>query len=279
MNKTVAALSLAVLSAFSLGAAEWMNLADENYYSGPKIKAEDLVGKVVLVDEWGVNCPPCRALLPAMQSLWNSNKTKPFILLGSHRQGRSDSKVKELVEANKLTYPIYERAGLSVEPDNDGGLPFMYVLDHRGKVVYSGRSHDEVVSAVQKAIAAIGSMPVLCGGVQLQAFKSMEKQLVLGKAIKAPVKTLQAAVKKGSAKNATAVQQRQAEEAKAILAAIDEAKGDVKNEIEAKRTSNPEEALKLVRAYITTFPAEGAEYKAELPELSAKAAEWKKAKK
>ena len=50
-------------------------------------------------------------------------------------------------------------------------------------------------------------------------------------------------------------------------------------EIEAKKATNPEEALKLVKAYITTFPAEGAAYKPELPELSAKAAEWKKAQK
>ena len=155
----------------------------------------------------------------------------------------------------------------------------MYVVNHRGKVVYSGRNHDECVAAVQAAIQAVGAMPVLCGGVSLQSFKSMEKQLVLGKPIKNQVKALQTAVKKGESKSATAVQQKQAEEAKEILAAIDESKTDIKDEIEEKKSTNPEEALKLVKAYITTFPAEGAAYKTELPELSAKAAEWKKAQK
>ena len=276
---TVAVAAMSVLATAAFGAQQWRNLTDENYYSGPKITADDLAGKVVLVDEWGINCPPCRALLPHMQKLWNANKGKPFVLIGSHRQGRAPEKVKELVDANKLTYPVYDYAGLVDEPSNGGGLPHMYVVNHRGKVVYSGRSHDECVAAVQAAIQAVGAMPTLCGGVSLQAFKSMEKQLVLGKPIKNQVKALQAAVKKGGSKSATAVQQKQAEEAKEILAAIDESKTDIKDEIEEKKSTNPEEALKLVKAYITTFPAEGAAYKPELPELSAKAAEWKKAQK
>ena len=276
---TVAVATMAVLATAALGAQQWKGLTDENYYSGPKITADDLAGKVVLVDEWGINCPPCRALLPHMQKLWNANKGKPFVLIGSHRQGRAPEKVKELVDANKLTYPVYDYAGLVDEPSNGGGLPHMYVVNHRGKVVYSGRSHDECVAAVQAAIQAVGAMPTLCGGVSLQAFKSMEKQLVLGKPIKNQVKALQAAVKKGGSKSATAVQQKQAEEAKEILAAIDESKTDIKDEIEEKKSTNPEEALKLVKAYIATFPAEGAAYKSELPELSAKAAEWKKTQK
>jgi len=276
---TVAVAAMSVLATAALGAQQWKGLTDENYYSGPKITADDLAGKVVLVDEWGINCPPCRALLPHMQKLWNANKGKPFVLIGSHRQGRAPEKVKELVDANKLTYPVYDYAGLVDEPSNGGGLPHMYVVNHRGKVVYSGRSHDECVAAVQAAIQAVGAMPTLCGGVSLQAFKSMEKQLVLGKPIKNQVKALQTAVKKGESKSATAVQQKQAEEAKEILAAIDESKTDIKDEIEEKKSTNPEEALKLVKAYITTFPAEGAAYKPELPELSAKAAEWKKAQK
>ena len=276
---TVAVAAMSVLATAAFGAQQWRNLTDENYYSGPKITADDLAGKVVLVDEWGINCPPCRALLPHMQKLWNANKGKPFVLIGSHRQGREVAKVKELVDANKLTYPVYDYAGLVDEPSNGGGLPHMYVVNHRGKVVYSGRSHDECVAAVQAAIQAVGAMPTLCGGVSLQAFKSMEKQLVLGKPIKNQVKALQTAVKKGESKSATAVQQKQAEEAKEILAVIDESKTDIKDEIEEKKSTNPEEALKLVKAYITTFPAEGAAYKPELPELSAKAAEWKKAQK
>ena len=271
-------VALAAFSALSLNAANWRGLDDSNYYSGPKISEADLAGKVVMVDQWGVRCPPCRALLPAMQKLWNANKSKPFMLIGAHCQGRNPEKVKELVDANKLTYPIYDWAGLADPPSSGGGLPFMYVVDHRGKVVYSGRNHEEAEAAVQKAIAAVGAMPTLCGGVTLQAFKAMEKSLVLGKPVKTQLKQLNSAVKKGEAKSATAVQQKQAEEAKEILAAIEEAKTDIKNEIESKRESDPEEAYKLAKAYVATFPAEGAELKTQLPDMAAKVKERKVAK-
>ena len=277
MNHTAFA-AIAAFSVLSLNAATWQGFTDSGHYSGPKITEADLAGKVVMIDQWGINCPPCRALLPAMQKLWNANKSKPFVLVGAHCQGHKPDEVMALVNANKLTYPIYDWAGLADAPSSGGGLPFMYVVDHRGKVVYSGRSHEEAEAAVQKAIAAIGAMPVLCGGVALQAFKSMEKSLVLGKSVKAQVKQLNAAVKKGEAKSATAVQQKQAEEAKAILAAIEEAKVDVKNEIESKRESDPEEAYKLAKAYVASFPVEGKDLKPQLADMAARAKERKAAK-
>ncbi len=278
MKKTILA-AFAAFTAVSLNAGAWRGLEESGYYSGPKITEADLAGKVVLVDQWGVNCPPCRALLPAMQKLWDANKSKPFMLIGAHCQGRVPAKVMDLVNANKLTYPIYDFAGLVDAPSNGGGLPFMYVVNHRGKVVYSGRDHKACEAAVVAAIQAVGAMPVLCGGVSLQAFKSMEKQLVLGKSIKNQVKQLKAAVKKGEGKRATEAQQKQAEEAKAILAAIDEVKGEVKAEIESKRESNPEEALKLAEAFVKTYPEDGKEYKSSLAEMKAKAKEWKKTNK
>ena len=85
-------------------------------------------------------------------------------------------------------------------------------------------------------------------------------------------------MKKGEAKSATAVQQKQAEEAKAILAAIEEAKVDVKNEIESKRESDPEEAYKLAKAYVASFPVEGKDLKPQLADMAARAKERKAAK-
>ena len=48
------------------GAVEWQGLSASNWYSGRKLSQPDLMGKVVLVDMWGVDCGPCRALLPKM---------------------------------------------------------------------------------------------------------------------------------------------------------------------------------------------------------------------
>ena len=276
MKKTICVLCLLPCMAF---ADLWRGLDEANHYSGPLVTEADLLGKVVLVDEWGVRCPPCRALLPGMESLWSAYKSKPFVLLGSHRQGHQPDQVKELVKANKLTYPIYERAGLVGEPSGDGMLPFMYVVNHRGKVVYAGRSHQEATQAVVEALMKIGAPPNLVDGVAFKKYKAIEKQLVLGKPLKGPMAKLAGDVKKAQAKTASAALKEQAEEAEEILEALKKGRDDIKEEIETLKQTNPPEAVKLIGLFMKSFPAEGAAYKEQLPELTAKAKEFAAAEK
>lgn len=277
--------ALVSLSVTALHAVEWRGLGEESYYAGPKITSADLAGKVVLVDMWGYMCPPCKALLPRMEQLWQSFKSKPFMLLGAHCQGRKPEEVLALVKANKLTYPIYERAGLAVdEPSCKGAIPFLYVVNHRGKVVYSGRSDREATEAVVNALGQIGGPASLLGTVTLakkSPYKSLEKQLVLGKPLANVIKKLQGDIKRASAKAASPAQKASAEDAEKILAAIDEAKGEIKEEISYQKSADPETALKLIKAFQVSFPSEAADYKDDLAELTATVKELaaKKAKK
>lgn len=243
-----------------LGAAVWVNLDDEHHYSGPKLTEKDLEGKVVMVDNWGVRCPPCRASLPRIQEIWNSFKTKPFVMIGSHCQGRRPDEVKELVEANNLTYPMYERVGLAEGAPSFNAIPFIYVVNHRGRVVYSGHSDRDATEALVTAIADIGQPISLCQGVALpKRYKSFAKKLRLGSTIAGEIKKLE---KEASGKNA-----RMADEAKTILDAIEKTRLDVKAEIAAVKSRNPEEAAKMMQDYMKTWPKDGAEYKDELIEL------------
>lgn len=276
MKKLVAVVFSAGL-ALAAQAVGWKGLGEGNYYAGPKVTEADLAGKVVLVDCWGVGCPPCRALLPRMEEIWKSFRSKPFVLLGSHRQGRQPEKVDALVKANKLTYPQYDGAGIAEGEPSFRGIPFLYVVNHRGKVVYSGHSDREATEAVVNALGEIGAPPTLIPGVILSRkspYKSLEKRLILGKPAANVVKKLQGDIKKASAKSATAVQKAAAEEAEAMLKAIEEAKTDYKTDIARLKTTNPPEALKMIKAYMASFPAEGAEYKDEIADLTVKAKEF-----
>lgn len=276
MKKLMAVVFSAGL-ALAAQAVGWKGLGEGNYYAGPKVTEADLAGKVVLVDCWGVGCPPCRALLPRMEEIWKSFRSKPFVLLGSHRQGRQPEKVAALVKANKLTYPQYDGAGIAEGEPSFRGIPFLYVVNHRGKVVYSGHSDREATEAVVNALGEIGAPPTLIPGVILSRkspYKSLEKRLILGKPAANVVKKLQGDIKKASAKSATAVQKAAAEEAEAMLKAIEEAKTDYKTDIARLKTTNPPEALKMIKAYMASFPAEGAEYKDEIADLTVKAKEF-----
>ena len=139
-------------------AVEWKNVDAGHYLGGRKASSGYLQGKVVLVDRWGAKCPPCRALLPRLEELWQSFKTKPLVILGAHCQGwGSAEEVKALVEENKLTYPIYEEAGLVAGEPTSDAIPFLYVVDETGKVVYRG--HDERM-ATQAIVTALTDMEV-----------------------------------------------------------------------------------------------------------------------
>ena len=276
MKKLMAVVFSAGL-ALAAQAVGWKGLGEGNYYAGPKGTEADLAGKVVLVDCWGVGCPPCRALLPRMEEIWKSFRSKPFVLLGSHRQGRQPEKVAALVKANKLTYPQYDGAGIAEGEPSFRSIPFLYVVNHRGKVVYSGHSDREATEAVVNALGEIGAPPTLIPGVILSRkspYKSLEKRLILGKPAASVVKKLQGDIKKASAKSATAVQKAAAEEAEAMLKAIEEEKTDYKTDIARLKTTNPPEALKMIKAYMASFPAEGAEYKDEIADLTVKAKEF-----
>lgn len=276
-------LLLTVVSvALSVNAVSWKGLGESNWYAGPKITEADLAGKVVMVDKWGVFCPPCRALLPKMQEVWQSFKGKNFVLIGGHCQGRQDAKVQALVKANKLTFPIYEGAGLAENEPSFKGIPFLYVVNHRGKVVYSGHNHNMAMQAAQEAILALALPPTLLGDVVLDKrspYKPLEKQLVLGKNISSVVKRLEKDVKNAEKRTAKQADKDNAEVAAKILAAIEEARREIPAEIELKKNSNPVEALDLLINYAKTFPKDSVELKKQIPELRKSAAEWKKAEK
>lgn len=253
----------------------WKNLDDAHWVSGPKLSEADLEGKVVLVDEWGVNCPPCRELLPTMEKVWRAFKNKPFILLGSHRQRATTEEMKALLDANKITYSVYQAAGVEGEPQNSY-IPFMYVLDHRGRIIYQGNNEREAREAFICALDRVGQPPDLVGSVILKHYKSYEKRLVLGQPVKMIRGTLENDVKRLSAlKKREQKDNEKLAEARGLLAAIATAREDVAADIDAVREKNPLEACRLAKLFIVTFPEEGAQLKADLPALIQAAKEQK----
>lgn len=270
-------LALALAAAFASGAVEWRNIDEGSWIGGAKISSPDkLAGRVVLVDVWGVNCPPCRALLPRIEEIWEKfglPAGKPCVVIGSHRQERDDEALNELIKRNKLKYPIYQGAGIaSGEPSSGGTIPFMYVLNHRGKVVYQGRSDREALEAVVNALGEIGN-PSLTGDVVPVKYKMFARTLALGKPIANVVKKLEYDVK--TSRDSAAV-----EEAQALLAAIKQTKSDIIEDIACLKERDPVEAVRMITLFKKTWPKDfDALYKAGMPELVAKAKAKKAEKK
>ena len=170
----------AALAAATALAVDWLNLDEEHHLGGRKTSKGYLRGKVVLVDRWGVNCPPCRQMLPRVEEIWQSFKTKPFVVLGGHCAGWGDAAgVKALVKEHGLTYPIYEDAGLAALEPRFNAIPFLYVVDETGKVVYKG--HDER-AATQAIVTALTDMEAPRNADEWRRFLDFELEYLPGKA-------------------------------------------------------------------------------------------------
>lgn len=259
-------LSATMFANLSPAAAEWRGLDGNAWCSGPKLTPEKLKGKVVLVDKWGVYCPPCRRSLPHIEALWKKFRSKPFVIIGSHCQGNEREKIAALVDENKLTYSIYLNAGLAGEP-YFRGIPAYYIVNPKGEIVYQGVGFSpamakELEDAVAAALAKMPPSDSLCGGVEAVHFKQDAAKLMAGKNVEAIVARLKsAAAKEGPA----------AEEAKALVAAVEDARSSLKSEIRDNAKTRPGLALIQLETLVKTWPSEKAHCAKALGKLSSSA--------
>lgn len=211
----------------------------DKYIHGPKVNASELKGKVVFFEYWGINCPPCIASMPHLQELQNKYQSKGFTVIGSHSQGLSP-KVKQFLEEQKITFPIYQGVGLQAAPC-PGGLPHAVLVGANGKVVAQGYP-SALYDLVKKEVSKVErGMPIL-DGVELNKYKSLDKVMVSnGSNIESKITPLRA--------------KADDEEAKAICDAFDSWLEDSKNMIQAQVTSNPLQAVTSIIRLKTAVPS------------------------
>ena len=273
MKKAVVAVC-ALSSLFASGAAKWKNLDDKSYVGGPKLTEADLLGKVVLVYYWDLSEGASVKYLPEVEKVWNSFKTKKFQVVGNYIGTKDDEKVKEAIQKNKVTFPVYYN--FSLDPDPKVGFqkaPFFNVINHRGVSIYGGVGVKGGTEKIVDSIGAIGMPISLCGDVDIKKFKGLAGQLKLGKNLTNVIKQLE---KKKGDKDINV-----ASEAQELLSAVESAKDDVKADIELYKEVDPAEAIKLIDLFIKTWPKDDSakEYKASVSELKKAAAEKAKSAK
>ena len=109
-----------------------------------------LAGKVVVVEEWGVNCGPCIASLPEMAKMAKSGAKKGLVVVGLERQGSEKEAILKVLKTAKVEYPVMSGGSA---PGGTGGIPHACVFDVTGKLVFTGHPADEEFEkAVKKAM-------------------------------------------------------------------------------------------------------------------------------
>jgi thiol-disulfide isomerase/thioredoxin len=114
---------------------------------------EGLAGKVVVVEMWGVNCPPCIASLPEMAKLAKSNEKKGLVVVGLECQGGSKEQILKLLKDARVKFPVMSGGSA---PGGSGTIPHACVFNTTGKLVWTGNPHDkEFERSVKKELREI----------------------------------------------------------------------------------------------------------------------------
>jgi hypothetical protein len=138
----------------------WSGLSPENHLGGRKVSEGYLQGKVVFVQRWRGDDPASLNALSRMERVWTSYKTKPFVLLGSHVAGAGAVAMAEkALSGAALTYPVYGAAELKDGAPLSEKIPYYYVVDAVGRVVFRGADERLAEMALVNALTNLASPP------------------------------------------------------------------------------------------------------------------------
>jgi cytochrome c biogenesis protein CcmG, thiol:disulfide interchange protein DsbE len=102
---------------------------------GAAVDADSLRGRVVLVNFWATWCLPCRAEMPALESMYQRHRDAGFVIVGLAVDQAATEKVAAFVRERGITYPIVH-VGREAERAFGGvrGYPTSFLLDRSGRV-------------------------------------------------------------------------------------------------------------------------------------------------
>lgn len=131
---------------------EWTNVTPENRIGGRMVSPGYLRGKTVLIDSRDYGSKSCVEDVKALQQIWNTYKTKEFIVIGCHTGAADSGRVSKIIDRLGVTYPVYNGAGVAGREGDRMNLPALAVLDSTGtRFVHKGTD-------VRKVSGVVGSL-------------------------------------------------------------------------------------------------------------------------
>ncbi len=100
-----------------------------------------LRGEVIIVEKWGVKCPPCLALIPHIQKLQDEFGGKGLNIFAFEAQNHQPDEIRSTVQSRGgKTYPV--SSGAANNYQTNGGIPHAWIVGVDGKVIWEGNPGD-----------------------------------------------------------------------------------------------------------------------------------------
>ena len=122
------------------------------------LKISALKGKVVMLDFWGINCPPCVASIPHVEKLYATYKDKPFTVVGyTDDQWSPNPQMAAFIKAKKMSYPIVSGPSVFPKTYDHKGIPAVYLIDHTGVLAWKGHPGQLDEAVITRLVTAATS--------------------------------------------------------------------------------------------------------------------------
>ncbi len=122
--------------------SEKTNLDEEKLIAAPDFTLEDTEGnkhtlsdykgKVVLINFWSINCPPCRAEIPYLMKLYDEYKDEELVILGVG-MNRANY-LKSFSKLLKINYPILLGDMETALKYGVRAIPTSFIMDRNGEL-------------------------------------------------------------------------------------------------------------------------------------------------
>ena len=138
-----------------LMAHEWTGIEPAAHIGGRMASCGYMRGKVVLLDCRDYSAP-VGLDVQELQKIWESYKSKSFVLLGVHILAGAGGDAERNVKSSIITYPVYSGVGLK---DSDGNAVVLkrgiHVFDMTGRRLYFGEYPRQAQGALGPAIFSV----------------------------------------------------------------------------------------------------------------------------
>jgi thiol-disulfide isomerase/thioredoxin len=135
---------------------------DETDLQGNHYKLKELKGKVVVINFWFINCPPCRMEIPDLNELVAQYKNNPDVVFLAIAMDDKHS-LQEFLKRMPFKYNIIENGEYIASKNNVGAFPTHVVLDRNGKILFhtDGLAENTVYwvkKSIEQALAQKGDV-------------------------------------------------------------------------------------------------------------------------